>query len=523
MNTDGRLKNSVRNIMIGTIGSIITPFISFAGRTVFIRTLTADYLGLNGLFSNVLNMLSLAEMGVGSAIIYALYKPLAEQNERVISALMNFYAKAYRIIGCTISVMGLMLMPLLPYIIGETPEIQENIYVIYILYLLNTSSSYFFSYKLTLLTADQKHYLVTGLSSAISWITTFAQIFILIFTHQYMLYLVIQISSTFIYNIILSFVADKKYSFVKKYKEEHVDKSTKRGLMKNVKALMIIKISGMLVTSTDNIIITIFNGLSITGVTSNYTLLSGTVSGFLTQVSNGISASVGNYNATNSDTDNYKMFERINFLNFWAYGWCSICLILLSNPFIHLIWGGEYVSAVRIPIAIGINLYVLGMQSTTWMFKSTLGLFNYGKYILLGTATINLVLSCALGNIFGVFGILIATSIARLCTNAWYEPYAVFKYGLHQKPIKYFKRYILYFTVTAGALVITASVCLIVQSDGICGFLLRLLICCIVPNVFFGVFFYRTDEFKYLWSLILRIFSKAKHKKYNSDGKHSSK
>lgn len=508
MNNDSRMKNSIRNILTGVVGYFFNVLFSFIGRTIFIRTLSAEYLGINGLFSNVLNMLSLAELGISSAIVFALYRPLSNRNEKEISALMNFYRTAYRIIGCVVMVIGCILIPFLPVIVGETPDIKENIYLIYVLYLFNTASSYFFSYKFSLLTADQKNYLVTGWSYIISYITTIIQIVILFTTHNFLLYLIVQFLSVLIYNIILSAITDKQYPFLKQYHSEKISTSTKGKLAKDIKALVVIKISGMLVTSTDNIIINIFKGLSITGITSNYTLLSNTINSVLTQVFNGITASVGNFNVLKDDNEKYKLFKQINFLNFWFYGWCSICLVVLSNPFIRIIWGDRYVAPISIPLAIGINLYVLGMQNATWTFKSTLGLFNYGKYVLLVTAVINIVLSCIMGKVWGVFGILIATSIARCCTNVWYEPYAVFKYGIHKNPILYFKKYIQYAALEVFLFVVTYGTCLLVTFDPWIDFIIKLIICCILPNFLICIFFFKTEEFKYFFGLSVQLCKK---------------
>lgn len=509
MNNESRLKNSIRNILTGVVGYFFSVVFSFIGRTVFIRTLSAEYLGINGLFSNVLSMLSLAELGISSAIVYALYKPLARKNEKSIAALMNFYRTAYKVIGTIVATIGIILIPFLHQIVGEAPDIRENIYLIYCLYLFNTSSTYFFSYKFSLLSADQKHYLVSGWSYIVSFITTGIQIVILLLTHNYLAYLIIQFLSVFVYNVILSYTTDKLYPFLKNNRHERIDDSTRESLVKNVRALVIIKISGMLVTSTDNIIINIFKGLSVTGITSNYALLSNTVNAVLTQVFNGITASVGNFNTLGSRDEQYSLFKKVNFLNFWFYGWSAICLVILSNPFIRIIWGEEYAASMLIPIAIGVNLYVLGMQNATWTFKSTLGLFNYGKYVLLITALLNLGLSCFLGKIWGVFGILIATSIARCCTNVWYEPYAVFKYGIHQKPSLYYKRYVMYALIEIAVFVITLSVCSMVKINLYADFIVKLLICCTLPNIIVCVLFYRTDEFRYICNIIIRLLKKV--------------
>ena len=513
MGESNRLGNSLKNIITGIGGYIINTLCSFIGRLVFIRCLPVEYLGISGLFTNILTMLSLAELGIGSAITYALYKPLAKNNKKEITALMRFYRECYKWIGTVVFIIGIILLPFLKYIIGDVPKISENIYFIYFLYLLNTSSTYFFSYKYSLLSADQKFYIVSGFSYIISFITTLIQIIILILTKNYILYLLIQFSSVLIYNIILSRITDKKYPFLNDKQVNKIDKITMKELIKNVRALVIIKISSLLVNSTDNIIISYFKGLAITGLTSNYILFSNTINSLLTQIFNGITASVGNYNALSNDDDNLKLFQKINFLNFWTYGWCSICFVILANDLIEICFGQRYILNINIALAIGINLYVLGMQNASWTYKSTLGLFNYGKYILLITAGLNLTLSIFLGKIWGVFGILISTTISRIFTNVWYEPYAVFKYGLNKSPRIYFKRYILYAIVTIicflSTLLITMRISIIFNTNIFIKFIIKLIICIILPNIVIVILFNKTEEFKYVMNIAQKLIRKV--------------
>lgn len=219
MNLKSRTANSIRNILTGFIGQALVLGVGFINRIVFIRCLTAEYLGINGLFTNILSMLSLAELGIGTAIVYALYKPLAEHNEEKISALMQFYKKAYNFIGCVVGIVGLFLIPFLTKLIGEAPEIQENLYVIYLFYLFNTVISYFFTYKSSILIADQKNYIVTITNSVIVIGQCILQSIILIVTRNYILYLVCQAIGTIVYNLFISRISDKQYPFLKQKKK----------------------------------------------------------------------------------------------------------------------------------------------------------------------------------------------------------------------------------------------------------------------------------------------------------------
>ena len=417
MNLKSRTANSIRNILTGFIGQALVLGVGFINRIVFIRCLTAEYLGINGLFTNILSMLSLAELGIGTAIVYALYKPLAEHNEEKISALMQFYKKAYNFIGCVVGIVGLFLIPFLTKLIGEAPEIQENLYVIYLFYLFNTVISYFFTYKSSILIADQKNYIVTITNSVIVIGQCILQSIILIVTRNYILYLVCQAIGTIVYNLFISRISDKQYPFLKQRKNKKLDEKDKKNLFINIKALVITKVGGILVNSTDNIIITALRGIELTGLNSNYTLLTNTLNSILTVVFNGMTASIGNANAIEKKENRIKLFKSINLLNFWLYGWCSISFIVLSNEIVRLCFGEHYLLPMSVVIIMAVNFYTVGMQNAVWTFFNTMGLFNHGKYLVLVTGSVNIFLSIYLGKIWGLFGILVANFFSRLVTN----------------------------------------------------------------------------------------------------------
>ena len=442
MNEKSRTENSIRNIFTGLFGQGLQVLLSFINRMVFIRCLSADYLGLNGLFTNVLSVLSLAELGIGSAIVYALYKPLAEKDEKKIAAYMNFYARAYKTIGIIVAVAGIIMLPFLKVIINVPYQIHENIYVLYCISLFNTSITYFFSYKSSLLIADQKNYVVLLCSYCTSFAQTIFQIIILLLTRNYILYLLVQTACGMIYNVWISRVADKSYPFLgnTKYK---LTSGEKGRLVRDIRALVITKLSSVLVNNTDNILITFFKGLATTGVTSNYTLLVNTLNNLLNQIFNGLTASVGNLNAVETKEKKYFMFKVVNLANFWLFGWATIGFVFLSSIIVELFFGSQYVLEIDIVIIMAVNFYTVGMQNAVWTYRGTLGLFRYGRYLLLVTAALNLFLSVVLGQRLGVFGILLATFISRILTNIWYDPFAVFKHGLHLNPIIYLHMYII--------------------------------------------------------------------------------
>lgn len=514
MATKSRTQNSILNIITGLGGYVINTVLGFVCRIVFIRCLTAEYLGINGLFTNILTMLSLAELGIGNAIVFALYKPLATNDESKIASLMKFYAKAYRIIGIVVAIFGLCMIPFLGVVIKEPPNIKENLYIIYLIYLFNTSSSYFFSYKTSLIMADQQNYIVTGLNYIITILQSIVQMIYLFTTKEYMGYLIIQTIGVFTYNLIISHIANKKYPYIKNKDVKKLKEDEQKGLISNIKALTIIKLSGLLVNNTDNIIITYFNGLSTVGISSNYTLLSTTLNSLLNQIFNGITASVGNYNAVESDEKKLELFNFINLVNFWLFAWATIGIIVMSTDIVNICFGSNYILPFNIPCIIAINFYVIGMQDAVWTYKTTLGLFRQGRYLLIFTAVLNLIFSILLGSKWGLFGILFATTISRLFTNTWYDPYVVFKYGLNRSFKIYLEKYIKYLFILMITTIITFFISNITKLPLGLKIIYKLGICCIIPNAIFLLCFYKTKEFENLCSriciIIKPIFNKLK-------------
>ena len=510
MSGRSRTEYSMMNMGIGFAGYVINTIMGFVCRMVFVRTLPGEYLGINGLFSNVLSMLSLAELGIGTAIVYALYKPLAENDEEKIASLMKFYGTAYKIIGCVVATVGLVLLPGLKFIIGSTPDIKENIYLIYAVYLFNTCLTYFFSYRASLLTAAQRNYIQLGLSYLITTIQSIVQIIVLSITHEYLLYLGIQTIGTIIFNIAISCKVIKDYPYIENRDIKPLDEKGKKSLFINIKALTTSRISELLVNSTDNIIITYFSGLVTVGAASNYTLLSGTLSTLTNQVFNSLVASVGNFNVLKKEEDVFSFYKILQLANFIIFGWATIGILFVSSDLVELCFGENYVLSASIPFVLSLNFYLVTMQSAIKTYRSTLGLFKYGQYTLIFTAGFNLIFSVFLGRIWGLFGIYVSTAFARMLTSTWYMPYAVFKYGFNRKPLEYFKMYFKYFVIIA----IDASICFVlcrcVDFSPAVNVVIKICICSIVPNVMVFLTFGRTAELKYLLEKVQGIMKRKK-------------
>jgi len=497
----------------GMAGDVINNLIGFVCRVIFVRILGAEYLGVRGLFTNILSVLSLAELGIGSAIIYALYKPLAENDQKKITAIIQFYRKAYALIGFIIAIAGLAAMPFLNLIIRTQPDIKENLYVIYLLYLGNSVASYFFRYRASLIQASQRQYVIQAYNYVITILQSVCQIIFLILTHEYITYLVIQIIGSITYNIWISQKAVKDYPFIKDKDVPPLSQQEKRSLFVNIRALGINKLSGVLVNSTDNIAITYFKGLVSVGFASNYQMLCSMIDKIVTPFFNSFSASVGNLNATSTREKNFFIFKILNMMNFWLYGWGAIGMAFVSSDLVKLLYGEQYVLNPAIPLILAVNMFTIGMLHAVYTYKSAMGLFRYGQFILFFTGFINLVMDVIFGRIWGILGIYLATLLARICTNLWYEPYAVYKYGFKLSPLHYWKRYVFYLIVLAIAGSISFFLCSLCNYQVWVNVLIKFIICSLVPNSVFIIFFRNSEEFVYLkgtaktiWEKIIKKF-----------------
>jgi len=497
MSNNSRTANSVKNIMFGFISQAIQMVLGFISRTIFIRYLAVEYLGVNSLFSNILSMLSLAELGVGSAFIFSLYKPLAEKNEVAIATILRFYKKVYTSIGTFIFVAGIILMPFLHQIIPHKPEaITEDIRLIYFIFLFNSASSYFFSYKMALLDADQKSSITTFNSAVFLIIQNIIQIIVLVLTRNFIFYLLVQVVVSLTSNLFISRIVDKRYPFLKAHQEAVIDAEVKHKIISNTKATFLVKIGGLLVNSTDNLIINYFVGLALLGKFSNYLMLIAMGTNFLAIIFANAKSSVANVTVLESKSKQVEIFKAMNFANFWAYGVSSILIVFMVNDFITIWIGKSYTLAMAIPIMLAINFFMVGMQNAFWTFKSVYGFFQYGKYMVLLTALINLIFSFGLGYFYGIFGVLLATAIARLITNFWYDPYIVLKLGLQMNPMTYLNQFLKYVAILVLSGFIIYFISLGLHFSILANSLIRLVLCLVIPNMFIIVFFKNKPEFQ---------------------------
>lgn len=448
-----RVENSIKNTIISIFFQGFGLLINFIVRIFFIKILGSEYLGLNGLFTNILLVLSLAELGVGEAINFSLYKPLAEKDIAKCQLLMNVYKKVYIIIGIFITVIGIGFMPFIPYFINEMTGL-EHVNIIYILFVLNTSLSYFFSYKRNLIIADQKMYIATIYKNIFYVIFKIAQIIYLIIFKDYIGYLVLQVLATVLENVFISIKAEKIYPFLQGEQSSKLDQATRNEIVKNTQAMMMHKIGNVIVNSTDNIILSKFVGLIAVGIYSNYYMITYSLTIVYTQIYASLTASIGNLCVDSSKDRQFDVFKKINFFTFWLYSFSAICLLILFNPFIELWVGKEYLLNFDVVIVICINFYVTGMRKSVLTFREAAGLFYKDRWKSVLEAIINLIVSIILAIKFGIIGVFIGTLISSIAVCVWLEPYILYKYGFEKTLIlyllDYFKKLFLMFSVAVG-------------------------------------------------------------------------
>lgn len=409
-----RTRKAFLNTVVGLLSALITTFLSFFLNRVFLSSLGLDYLGLNGIFSNALGMLSLTELGIGMAISYELYAPLAQNDTKRIAALINLYKKAYYIIaGITFFVgiiVGIFICTTAKT--SEIPIIERFIY--FVLFLCNNCCTYLLAYKRTLLEADQKSYVISTITSCATIVATATKIIVLYFLSSYIAYILISIVQTISINVIASAYIDKNYPYIKKSKER-LDKSAYRKIVSEVKSRIAIKLCNVLVSSTDNIIIGSIINVASAGLFQNYSLIVSQLNLFISQISNAITPSLGNYTAIESKEKLGKVIEEIEFLNHCIGTFCFTCFCILVSTFIKL-WLGDYLLPFIVPFLLMCDLYITQIRDVHWKVNNMTDGFKNNKrvYFHIMRAMLNLLISLIGAKFLGICGVVLGTVVSSL-------------------------------------------------------------------------------------------------------------
>lgn len=504
-----RTSSMIRNVSWSFLGQGLGILASFIVRIIFIRILGSTYLGLDGLFSNILTILSLSELGIGTAITYSLYKPLAEKDEAKLKSLMAVFKNVYIVIGFIIFGIGFLLTPFLSFFINDMPDIK-GIEIIYMLFVTNTAVSYFFSYKRNLILADQNRHIETIYRYGFYIAMNIIQIIYLIISKDYFGYLIIQVIMTILSNWALSRKADKMYPFLKDKKIKKLSKEDKNEIIKNTKGLMIQKVGNVVVNSTDNIILSKFVSLTAVGLYSNYRLVIYALMMVINQIYTSLTPGIGNFFIDQDESRRIELFKKSNFITFWLAYFCSICLIILYNDFIYMFAGSEYLFGLEVVFIIVFNFYFTTMRKVIISFREAGGLFYKDRYRTVFEVICNLVVSIALAKAMGIVGVFIGTAISYFSLPFWVEVYVLFKDGLKYKVsyyyIDYFKK-ILFTMVVGGILYYLTS---LIGGYVLVRFIIKCFICLIIPNIIFYLVYRNSLEFNYFKSLAFGILKKLK-------------
>ncbi|MDD3241994.1 MAG: polysaccharide transporter [Bacilli bacterium] len=503
-----RTKNSINNTIASLFTNIITIFIGIIAQAFFLKILGTEYLGINSLFTNIVSMLGIIELGLGSAIIYNLYRPIQKKEKNKINALMNFYKKAYTKIAFIFLGLGFMMIPILPFFIKNV-SIGLNLNIIFILFIIDIFCSYLLSYKRSILYADQKRYIINIIHILYLILLNILQILFLIITKNYYCFLLLKIIFRIIENINISSYVNKKYPYLKGKNKELLDKETEKDIYQKIKALFFHKIGGFVITSTDNIIISKFLGIIQVGLYSNYFLIFNSVQILFSNIIYSTTASIGNLLVDSTKEKNYEIFRRIKLINIWLTTFSSAAILLLITPFIQLWLGNKYLLPEFVLIVLVINHFQLSMRSSYLTFKEAAGIFHQDRFIPIIESIINIILSIILVKFFSLAGVFIGTIISSFVLYGYSYPKLVYKNLFAKNYMNYFLELIK--SIFIFIIACTCS-CLLADFFYIDNLYLELiinsLISITIPTLIIIIFFRKTDEYKYFKDMLKKIFRK---------------
>lgn len=509
-----RSRSTILNSSILTLVQIFTVLVKFITQTIFIKYLGKEFLGLNGLFTNVLSVLSFAELGVGSAIVFSLYGPLAKNDEASVSALMNLFKKAYDAIGIIIAVAGMVMIPILPVLIKDYSSLNSVTYY-FVLYLTNSVVSYFFTYKRSLLIADQKEYISALNQLKYTAVQVVLQVTVLFLFHSYAYYLWVAIICTVLSNFTMSRKVDRLYPYLNKNKNLKVNRNEIHHLRNNIAGMVGSKIGSIVVRSTDNLLLSAFMGITVVGIYSNYLLIVTSISNILSKLTSSVTASVGNLIVENNQKKAFQVYSAHFMINFFIVSISAGCLYVSLNPFIKF-WAGEsYALSLPVVVIVVLNYFFDQLRQSSITFISAYGLFvpNGKKSVI--EAILNFVLSLSLLLVFhlGIRGVLLGTILTNLFLNSWWEPLLLFRLGFGFKK-KYLRFYVFNYVLNSVFVILVVFVIskailyldqFMFQSNLFIAFL-NSLIMIFFMVVFFSVFYSKTTGYKYIVLFLKKIF-----------------
>lgn len=501
-----RTENTVRNMTWGYVYKLVNMILPFIFRTVMIHALGADYLGVSSLFTSVLQVLSLSELGFGSAMVFSMYKPIADNDDETICALLNYYRRIYFVIGCIILGVGLALTPFIQHLISGDYPPDLNIYFVYLAFLINTSISYFlFAYKGALLSAFQRNDVESKILIIVTLFRYTTEIVGIIATREYYVFLAFEIISTILINIIKLVCTNRMYPQYIPRGQINVNK--KKEIKSNVTALMCHKIGGIVLNSADNIVISAFLGVVIVANYANYYYVINAITGIVIICFTGMTAGIGNSFVTESVGKNRDNFRKILFFNAWIVGWCSVCFVCLYQDFMNLWVGKQYMFNDQIMLLFVVYFFVHCIRRTIITFRDGAGMWRDNMWQPIISAVFNLIVNIVLVQIIGIYGILISSIMSMVLIDVPWEARAFCK-RIEMKTRDYLLSLLKYFIITvllcAGMYWLTSSI----HFSMITSIVLKFLLCIIIPNAILWLIYRNTNEFAIFLQLLKRYFLK---------------
>lgn len=503
-----RFLNSLRNSIFAFAGQVITILMGFVIRWLFIHQLGQDYLGVNSVMESMLMILSMTELGIGTSIAFALYKPIEEDDRKRIGSLMAFYRKTYHAIGIFTAVVGPLLLPFMRFFTREAVHVA-NLNLIYLLFLANTVLSYFFAYKRTLLNAYQQSYINSASEDLFAILKYILQAVALLVYRSYIAYILINMACAVAANLVISIICNRKYPFLKTYRREKLSKEDSAGIRKSIISLMYQKIGAKLVTGTDNLMIS-YARLSLMGIYSNYSMVISIVSRVVYNVLRSVTGSVGSLMSGGDKLHKKKVFEEFTFANFCFYFFISIGFSACLERFIVLWAGEDWLLSPLVAFVVILNFFLMGMRQPCIVVIEAAGLFNRLRMKAVGEVLVNLVVSFLFLIVFdmGIYGVLFGTTVSMVGVCIWWEILAVHKYALEASPAGYAARIAVYLLTAAAGCFITYFACRALPVGGIWGLLLSGVVAVLIYAALVLLVYGRSREFR---ALLARFAGRRKN------------
>lgn len=504
-----RTKLASKNIFATLIVNILIFPLQFINRYYMVHFLGVTYLGITSLYTNILSILSLADLGIGTAIVFLMYKPLANNDSRKISILMRYYRLVYRIIALVILLFGLMVIPFLKFFLHSSIN-YPNVYFLFLIYLLGTVSTYLFSYNQSLLFADQKNRIYSWYNLAVCYVMMIAQIVTVIKWRNPLLYAAFYVFTGFVTNLFVAVYVHRNYHVNYHKSNDKLSVEEHRELRSNVIGNMFLRVSGVVVTGTDSVMLSAFTSVVQVGLYANYLTITNVIQQLMIKVIGAVTGSIGSFAVTNDKSHSERLFFNLQFLNFIFLNFATLGIVFASKDVITIWLGPKYVLSPINTALIACSFYFMNYRVLGWNFVAVFGLAKYMKLFSVNEMVVNLVATVIFLKQFhmGISGVVLGTIISTLLTVGWQDAYVIFHHGFHTTLVGYFKQYLCYFFTFLFELVLISLInyfCPFSIRNNWLACLLHIAEVVLTGSIIPLVFFAKTEECHYLLSVVRRV------------------